>query len=774
MPLRRLREFLNREQRTEKDLVEPFKYLIQDDKYLTLPVYSPPETHPLRVHIANAQIPRMRSGQPSLLLHRLPVDDSIFKTPRHEFVIRRGQEMSTRAIPNIALMFGVSGCGKTRTIFELLSTRFGLYFDLDPNRAGSDIQELHRILLSLVPEQLTSGMADHAARCLLLGRVLVLYELTSSRSGKFTPDAWLKMQLLADTIPIDFSDSPLQKDPFGLLFERLYSFTAERVADMLSETLDLIVKGNDKRDSNLYVFIDEAQVWCHLLPNAFISETSGEKRAFIARFMSVICSYKDLSVFFAGTALRLNAALKLLTSHVAKQGGTNSVNKFLFTSFDRMKNYESVKRYLQSVFGKTNITHFFGTGRECSVVVELINRLAGRPRFLAFYVSELCMSTASTSDVRQTLLHTLNTVEETLFGSPFNPSSLAYWLEELQRNRRPTSIYTIPIQIASSSSSSSTSSSSSSSASPEPYRYDVIFVLEQLRAAYLLTGGMATFPSHHVECFVDYGICYLDVRGDELCAYVCEPLVVKAINAFFAKHKPVLFENLLSYPGMTASARGLLIEQHFPEAIFKQFGSRPFSQHALFQPPHFSDKLPDWFLSYRLRGNTPSCSMGSGLAKLLSDSHQNGTGRVQFLLPDQNAGPDLVFVLADGRKKGHPGKKKNMLCLLQSKVYAGNLPSATANHGWRATDIDRTYFTREGEVNLKQKKNHVAVNRSRTNFQASTLRILFAFPGFANSADIPHRSCVVNDDIALIITKDNASLLLSEDIIRLLNCTLLL
>eukprot|EP00743_Colponemidia_sp_Colp-15_P013465 GILK01015664.1.p2 GENE.GILK01015664.1~~GILK01015664.1.p2 ORF type:complete len:151 (-),score=16.50 GILK01015664.1:1383-1835(-) len=144
-------------------------------------------------------------------------------------------------------------------------------------------------------------------------------DLISSRSEKFTPGAWLKMQLLADTIPTDFSDSPLQKDPFGLLFKRVYSFTAEQVSAMLSETLNRIVKWNGKVDSNLYVFIDEAQVWCHLLPDAFISETSGKKRAFISRFMSVICSYKDLSGFFAGTALRLNAALKrLLTPHVAK------------------------------------------------------------------------------------------------------------------------------------------------------------------------------------------------------------------------------------------------------------------------------------------------------------------------------------------------------------------------------------------------------------------------------------------------------------------------
>ena len=93
-------------------------------------------------------------------------------------------------------LLAVSGGGKTRTAYEVLSKRLGIYFtaSVAGNGGSHDLQSLCKLLNQKGKEgQNLEVIAPHHLNALLLARLLVLYEL--KKESSLDPYVWLLLQV---------------------------------------------------------------------------------------------------------------------------------------------------------------------------------------------------------------------------------------------------------------------------------------------------------------------------------------------------------------------------------------------------------------------------------------------------------------------------------------------------------------------------------------------------------------------------------------------------
>lgn len=95
---------------------------------------------------------------------------------------------------HMLVMLGTSGCGKTRTCYEVLCKTWGIYFTV-----GSEIIDaIEQYVISMAADDPKStyffhsnrSFAEHGTRCAIVALLLVLrYNLKLSKS--ITPQQWL-------------------------------------------------------------------------------------------------------------------------------------------------------------------------------------------------------------------------------------------------------------------------------------------------------------------------------------------------------------------------------------------------------------------------------------------------------------------------------------------------------------------------------------------------------------------------------------------------------
>ncbi|CAG8674378.1 8350_t:CDS:1, partial [Paraglomus occultum] len=96
----------------------------------------------------------------------------------------------------MVVILGTSGCGKTRTCFELLSLKWGLYFLVEP---GDIIGSRDLVcVIAYLQQKLTRDksmnhtLALAVVRCALLSQLLILDYCC--RETSFNPHCWLLLQ----------------------------------------------------------------------------------------------------------------------------------------------------------------------------------------------------------------------------------------------------------------------------------------------------------------------------------------------------------------------------------------------------------------------------------------------------------------------------------------------------------------------------------------------------------------------------------------------------
>lgn len=213
-------------------------------------------------------------------------------------------------------IFGVSGCGKTRGMIELLSRQWGFYFNASGDDLGSD--DMH-ILLMLVESGLRDdrGANNRAARTrtylLFLSRLLILqFCLKVDSAQSFTSARWALLQ----ACPHMFMDV------FERLFQKLIPLHERSVGeeaaliDIVRQAFQetrksLITHGGAPQfldNTKLFVVHDEAQILGDFHSGRFESPTGKVDRPLLSPILNGfrnMASESELTILTCGTGLSI-------------------------------------------------------------------------------------------------------------------------------------------------------------------------------------------------------------------------------------------------------------------------------------------------------------------------------------------------------------------------------------------------------------------------------------------------------------------------------------
>lgn len=277
-------------------------------------------------------------GSPDMLMYNLRVNVSSVSEQLR-------QEMK-RYPKSASALIGVSGCGKTRSMFEILAQEYGYYFVCHTkNNGGSrDMQ----VAMAWFVGHSQHLQALKVSRALLCSREYIFKE-TNILVPDLTPEVWLAMQLY----PTEYFGTDIFVD---VLEHFLHDGSYD---DTVSPNCSL-------------VFIDEAQV----LSDYAIADNG---RKLLSIVLETAC-YKYSSVI-AGTGFAMQASLDILGSDSLKlhtQHQPYGVRNRVFCSFDLTKTEDNVKQYLGLFFQNVPLVE----GRDLAV-------LRGRKRILAVFCKKV-------------------------------------------------------------------------------------------------------------------------------------------------------------------------------------------------------------------------------------------------------------------------------------------------------------------------------------------------------------------------------------------------
>ncbi|KAF9119536.1 hypothetical protein BGX30_003775 [Mortierella sp. GBA39] len=176
-------------------------------------------------------------ARPSLLFSDLPhasLSETLSRYPTSDAILQLIERCTTSIVP----IFGVRGCEKTRGMVELLSQRWGFYFNASSNDLGSDdITTLIDHIGSLLQQDREANYreARTITYLLLLSRLKVLQYCLAVPDGcqTFTSARWTILQ----TCPHVFDN-----DDFGQLLRRLLTLSPVHQTSLTEADLKTVVQ----------------------------------------------------------------------------------------------------------------------------------------------------------------------------------------------------------------------------------------------------------------------------------------------------------------------------------------------------------------------------------------------------------------------------------------------------------------------------------------------------------------------------------------------------
>ncbi|KAI1286152.1 hypothetical protein EDD11_000563, partial [Mortierella claussenii] len=230
------------------------------------------------------------------------------------------QENNRHHIP----VFGVSGCGKTRAVIELLSQHWGFYFNAAGDDWGSnDMMTFHSAVQKHLNDtqdsptadrQLNNAFARKTTLLLFLSRLLVFKFCLNvpGSSETFTSARWTLLQVCPHVLYEDIFNALLRKllnlqhygeNPLSLLIRNVYEDVKEC----------LVKRGclpKIKDNTRLLVINDEAQNFGDAFNGLFQSMSSSDKspRPLLSPVLHAFRDIGDeqLTLVTCGTGLSIN------------------------------------------------------------------------------------------------------------------------------------------------------------------------------------------------------------------------------------------------------------------------------------------------------------------------------------------------------------------------------------------------------------------------------------------------------------------------------------
>ncbi|KAG0336079.1 hypothetical protein BG004_008207 [Podila humilis] len=302
-------------------------------------------------------------GRPSLLFMDLPDPSTPEATTNNQAASSILELVTANNRPNLPV-FGVSGCGKTRAVIELLSQYWGFYFNAaDDDWGSSDMMTLYNTIRGYLKDvQNSSTPVDpetnnyHARKTtllLFLSRLLIFnYCIGVQGIGKtFTSARWALLQVCPHV---------LFKDLFNELFVKLVQLRHHRVLDLVDYVRNvhedvksrLIKHGclpKIKDGTRLLVINDEAQFLGDQFNGCFQSATSTDSpRPLLS---PILHAFRDvgqhqLTLVTCGTGLSVSTLFWVQSSG---SGLKDSSTTFEYVEFPGWTAKESIKTYIDRV-----------------------------------------------------------------------------------------------------------------------------------------------------------------------------------------------------------------------------------------------------------------------------------------------------------------------------------------------------------------------------------------------------------------------------------------
>ncbi|KAF9964749.1 hypothetical protein BGZ73_001731, partial [Actinomortierella ambigua] len=222
---------------------------------------------------------------PSLLFSRLPdpsLGDTLSKYPTSDAILQLAANCTGSFVP----IFGVSGCGKTRGMIELLSRHWGFYFNASADDLGSnDVFNLIRHTISRLKDdrEANNRRARTITYMIFLSRLKILqYCLAAPDAGQtFTSARWAILQTCPHVFNNDIFDQLFMKFlPLGSQYQTVSKEEElmEAVREEFHATRQLLVRHGvqgglpafNMKDM-LFVVHDEAQILGDTMDGRFLS-----------------------------------------------------------------------------------------------------------------------------------------------------------------------------------------------------------------------------------------------------------------------------------------------------------------------------------------------------------------------------------------------------------------------------------------------------------------------------------------------------------------------
>ncbi|KAF9984705.1 hypothetical protein BGZ65_012828 [Modicella reniformis] len=302
--------------------------------------------------------------RPSLLFLDLPdplTPDSVSRNLAASSILEVVKENSRPMIP----VFGVSGCGKTRAVIELLSQHWGFYFNASSDDWGSDdMITLHSTVKKYLNEiretptitrQVNNAYARKLTLLLFLSRLLIFKHCLGApgSSETFTSARWTLLQACPHVL---FKD-----DIFDTLFIQVLKLRHHLESDVLDlvrsvheDTKGCLIKQGClpkiKDDTRLLAVLDEAQFLGDAFNGSFQSMSSSDEspRPLLS---PILHAFRDISghrltLVTCGTGLSINTVFWVQSSG---SGLKDSSTTLEYLEFPGWACKDSIKSYISRV-----------------------------------------------------------------------------------------------------------------------------------------------------------------------------------------------------------------------------------------------------------------------------------------------------------------------------------------------------------------------------------------------------------------------------------------
>lgn len=315
------------------------------------------------------------------------------------------EKVHERTIPLLPL-FGVSGCGKTRTAIEMLCKNWGFYFNGSSTDWGS--QDLLRFL-ELVQQRkryrnrdFESNTQVHIlALTLVLSRVIILQHclnIAEHEGTSFTCQHWMLLQLGFSTLGFKDLFASLFASFAGVIHRHsigialMTDFVTRRFSELYQRLLNLSFNRPFQNDDlKILLVVDEAQNLGKMDFGTFISQQiSSESEGqglrpilspLVHGFYQIAPDHRQFCVITCGTGLSILDMSWLEDSAPLPKGYKKQLGPF--TDFQGWESLEQVQTYLalvRSSLPNESARETLDTRVPGKAVTELFARLRGRFR----------------------------------------------------------------------------------------------------------------------------------------------------------------------------------------------------------------------------------------------------------------------------------------------------------------------------------------------------------------------------------------------------------